>query len=54
MFFGVIENDQFDLICNNPTLKQQPQKKKKKTGVTVDNKVSFDEHINNICKRASK
>ena len=36
MLFGVMENEQFDLICNDLTLKQQPHKK---LGVTIDNKV---------------
>ena len=51
MLFGVKENDQFDLICNDITLKHSSHEKI--LGVTIDNKLSFDEHIN-ICKTANK
>ena len=44
------ENEQFDLICNDITLKHDSHGKI--LGVTIDNKLSF-EHINNICKTAS-
>ena len=52
MLFGVKENEQFDLICNDITLKHSSHKKI--LGVTIDNKLSFDEHIINICKTANK
>ena len=52
MLFGVKENDQFDLICNDITLKHSSHEKS--LGVTIDNKLSFDEHIINICKTANK
>ena len=52
MLFGVKENEQFDLICNDITLKHSSHEKI--LGVTIDNKLSFDEHIINICKTANK
>ena len=52
MLFGVKENEQFDLLCNDITLKHSSHEKI--LGVTIDNKLSFDEHIINICKRANK
>ena len=52
MLFGVKENEQFDLICNDTTLKHSSHEKI--LGVTIDNKLSFDEHIINICKTANK
>ena len=53
MLFGVKENGQFDLISNDIKLKHTCDEKKKNLGVTIDNKLSFDEHIN-ICKIAIK
>ena len=52
MLFGVIANEQFDIICNGITLKHNSHEKI--LGVTTDNKLSFDEHIINICKKANK
>ena len=52
MLFGVKENEQFDLICNDITLKHTSHEKI--LGVTIDNKLSFDGHIINICKTANK
>ena len=52
MLFGVKENEQFDLICNDITLKHSSNDKI--LGVTIDNKLSFDEHFNNICNTAIK
>ena len=52
MLFGVKENEQFDLICNNITLKHSSHEKI--LGVTTDNKLSFDERIINIFKTANK
>ena len=53
MLFGVIkENEQFDLMCNSITLKHLSHEKL--LGVIIDNKLSFDEHIVNICKTANK
>ena len=52
MLFGVKENEQFDLICNDITLKHSSHEKI--LGVTIDNKLSFDEHIINICKTTKK
>ena len=52
MLFGVKENEQFDLIYNGITLKHISHEKM--LGVTIDNKLSFDEHIINICKTANK
>ena len=52
MLFGVKENEKFDLLCNAITLKHSSHKKI--LGVTIDNKLSFDEHIINICKTANK
>ena len=52
MLFGVKENEQFDLLCNDITLKHSSHQKI--LGVTIDNNLSFDEHIINICKTANK
>ena len=52
MLFGVKENEQLDLLCNDITLKQSSYEKM--LGVTIDNKLSFNEHIINICKTANK
>ena len=52
MLFGVKENEQFDLICNGITLNHGSHEKM--LGVTIDKKLSFDEHIINICKTANK
>ena len=52
MLFGVKENEQFDLICNDITLKHSSHEKI--LGVIIDNKLSFDKHIINICKTANK
>ena len=52
MMFGVKENEQFDLICNgNPLIRSSHEKI---LGVTIDNKLSFDENVINICKTANK
>ena len=45
MLFGVKQNEQFDLLCNDITLKHRSHEKI--LGVTIDNKFSFDEHIIN-------
>ena len=52
MLFRVKESEQFDLICNDITLKHSSHEKS--LGVTIDNKLSFHEHIINICKTANK
>ena len=52
MLFGITENEQFDLMCNDITLKHSSDEKM--LGVTIDNKLSFDEHIGYICKIANK
>ena len=52
MLFDVKENEQFELTCNDITLKHSSHEKI--LGVTIDNKLSFDEHIINICKTANK
>ena len=52
MLFGVKENEQFGLICNDITLKHSSHENI--LGVAIDNKLSFDEHIINICKTANK
>ena len=46
------ENEQFHLMCNDITLKHSSHEKI--LGLTIDNKLSFDEHIINICKAANK
>ena len=51
MLFGIKENEQFDLICNGISLKHSSHEKM--LGVTIDNKLSFDEHII-ISKTATK
>ena len=43
MLFGVKDNEQFDLMYNDITLKHSCQEKI--LGVTINNKISFDEHI---------
>ena len=52
MLFGVKDNEQFDLICNDITLKYSSHGEI--LGVTIDNKLSFEEHIINTCKTANK
>ena len=52
MLFGVKENEQLDLICNDIILKHCSDKKI--LGAAIDNKLFFDEHIINICKTARK
>ena len=52
MLLGIKENEQFDPICNDITLKHSSHENI--LGVTIDNKLSFDEHIINICKTANK
>ena len=52
MLFGVKENEQFDLICNDITLKHSSHEKN--LVVIIDHKLSFDEHVINICKTANK
>ena len=47
-----LENEQFDLMCNDITLKHSSNEKL--LGVTIDSKLCFDEHINSICKTANK
>ena len=52
MLFSIKENEQFDLICNDITLKYSSHEKI--LGVTIDTKLSFEEHIINIWKTANK
>ena len=52
MLFGVKENEQFHLICNGISLKYSSHEKN--LGVTIENRLSFDEHIINICKTAKQ
>ena len=52
LLFGVKENEQFVLIYSDITLKHSSHKII--LGVTTDNKLSSDEHINNIHKIANK
>ena len=52
MLFGVKDNKQFDLICNDITLKHSSHKIN--LGVNIDNKLFCDEHFINICKTANK
>ena len=52
MLFSIKENEQFDLIYNAITLKHSSHEKR--LYVTIDNKLSFDEHIINICKTTYK
>ena len=52
VLFDVKENEQFDLIYNDITLKHSSHEKV--LGVTIDNKLSFDENFINICKTANK
>ena len=43
MLFGIKDDEQFDLISNDITLKHSSHGKN--LGTTIDNKLSFDEHI---------
>ena len=52
ILLGIKENEQLDLMCNDITLKHSSHKRI--LGVTTDNKPSFAEHSNNICKRTNK
>ena len=49
---SVKENEQFELICDDVTLKYSGHEKT--LGVTVDSKLLFDEDINNIYKTGNK
>ena len=49
MLFGAKDNEQFDLMCIDITLKHSSYKND--LGVTIDKKLSFDEHIINICAK---
>ena len=50
LLFCVKKNEQFDLMYNDITLKYSSDEKI--LCVTIDNKLSFDEHNNNIWKTA--
>ena len=52
MLFGVKQNEQLDLMYNDIALKHS--KHEKFLNEIIDNKLSFDEHIINICKTANK
>ena len=52
ILFGAKENEQFDLICNDITLKHSSDEIF--FDITIDNKFYFDEHIINISKTAKK
>ena len=52
MLSGVRENEQFGLLCNDITLEHSSHEKE--IGVTIDSKLSINEHIINICKTANK
>ena len=52
ILLGVKENEQFDLMCSDSTLKHSSHEKM--LGLTIDNKLSFDEHIINTYKTANK
>ena len=54
MLFGVKENEQFDLLYNDISLKHSSHQKILNVKITSDHKLSFDEHIINICKTANK
>ena len=46
MFFGVNKDGNFNVMCNDVILKHISHENI--LGVTIDNTVSFDEHIINI------
>ena len=52
VLFGVKENEQSDLIYNGIILKHSSHETI--LGVTIDNKLCFDEHVINICKTNKK
>ena len=52
MLFGIKDNEQFYLICNDITLKNSSHEKV--LVVTIDNNLSFDDHIINICETANE
>ena len=52
MLFWVKANEQFDLLCNDITLKHNCHQKI--LDIAIDHKLSFDEHIINACKPAHK
>ena len=52
MLFGVKANEQFDLLCDDITLKHSSHQKILDVG--IDHNLSFDEHIINVCKPANK
>ena len=52
MLFVIKENEQFDLICNDITLKHSSHKNF--LGVTINNKPSLNEHIKISTKQLTK
>ena len=52
MLFGVNKDGNFNVMCNDVILKHISHENI--LGVTIDNTVSFDEHIINICKTINK
>ena len=52
LLFGVKENEQFDLLCNDITLKHSSREKS--LDVAIDHRLSFDQDIINVCKPAHK
>ena len=52
MLFGIKGNEQFYLKCNDITLKNSSHEKV--LVVTIDNNLSFDDHIINICETANE
>ena len=52
MLFGVKENEEFDMICDDISLKHISHEII--LGVTIDKKLSIYEHIINTCKTTNK
>ena len=52
MLFVVKENEQLGLVYNDITLKYGNHEKF--LDATINNKLSFEEYISNICKTANK
>ena len=52
MFLGLPKCDQFDLLIQGVCIK--PSDYVKLLGITIDNKLNFDLHINNLCTSANR
>ena len=53
-FHLILSDTDSNLAVNVGTLKIQNSKSKKLLGIKIDNKMTFDDHVSNICSKASQ